>query len=207
MRILVAGATGTVGSAIAEALRDQELLLPTRSEARAKELRARFPGSAIFVGPYAEPGNEAFRSWLSARAPLDAVVASLGAWWSGKLLREVDDETWQAVLDMRLGTHFRLARACLPFLREGGRYVFIAGFHAEEPLPRAGLISIAGAGQVMMARVLQKEEPGIRFLTLILGSVSGGKVPREAVGRAVRRLLEMPDPPGVWRLLGPEDLP
>jgi 3-oxoacyl-[acyl-carrier protein] reductase len=103
---------------------------------------------------------------------LDAVIPSLGGWWEGGPLTGVAAETWDAVMDEMLRTHFVFARAFLPVLQRqgGGRYIAIGGSAADAPIRNASLVCIAAAAQLMMTRALALENAasGIEILELVV---------------------------------------
>jgi 3-oxoacyl-[acyl-carrier protein] reductase len=81
--------------------------------------------------------------------------------------------------------HFHFARAFVPALprRPGSLYLGIGGGAALYPVPDAGLVSIAGAAQLMLTRVLAAEtkDAGIAVRELVVnGPVTTRDIPGPA---------------------------
>lgn len=113
---------------------------------------------------------------VKAAAPgLDAVVASLGGWWRGSPLTAVDPDLWRTLLEGSLTAHFLAARAFLPLIadRPGASYTMINGGAATFPVPGAGPVSVAAAGQLMLKHVLASEhgDRAVRINALVLNSI------------------------------------
>jgi NAD(P)-dependent dehydrogenase (short-subunit alcohol dehydrogenase family) len=185
--VLVAGAAGGIGESIVRSLLasgEAKVFATSRKAERLDELRGRLEpelraGLTAIVG---DAGDFAGAATIAERAAalggIDAAVAILGrgSWSSGPLL-ELSSRDWTTVLDEMLTGHFAFARAVIPILatRADGLYLSIGGGAAFEPVPDAGLVSIAGAAQAMLTRVLAREigtgPPRIREL-VINGPVS-----------------------------------
>lgn len=165
---LVAGGAGVAGECVTLALlrRGARVVVPSRAPERIERLRSGvkdefLPYLHTVVGDIGDPaGAERVRDRVAADfGSLDGVVASLGAWWEGKVLTEVSFGTWQRILQDNLTAHFLAARTFLPELagRSDAVYVALAGIAAIRPLPRSGPISVTGAAQTMLLRILQEE--------------------------------------------------
>ena len=113
-KALVTGATGGIGGAIARALHGagaHVALSGTRQEA-LDALSAQLPGSVTLACNLSDPAQT---DGLVARVEealggLDILVANAGITKDGLLLR-MKDEDFERVLDVNLGSYFRLARA------------------------------------------------------------------------------------------------
>lgn len=178
---LVAGGTGAVGEGVVSAfLRSgATVVVPSRSPQRLRDLSARLEDPANLValegdaGSFAGAENVRDRAFAETGRPVDAVVASLGGWWQGPNLVDVDAETWRRVLDNNLTSHLALARAFLPVLgeRAGTSYQMITGDAADVPVAGASLVSVAAAGLLAMFRsfVLELQDRPVRMNVLYLG--------------------------------------
>lgn len=171
---LITGAGSGIGAALAAlfAARGQELWLLARDEARAGELRARFPRSRILVADLSVPG--AIRARLEARAlpgRLDSLLHVAGVAESGRV-GELSAEVWQDTLAVNLIAPAELTRLLLPALREGrGHVVFVnsgAGVHAP---PRLSAYAASKFGLKALAESLRAEEyaHGVRVTTVYPG--------------------------------------
>ena len=209
-QILVAGGAGAVGEGIACALlrAGARVIVPSRSQAKLDELAAHLgPGAGgrlvPLQGNVGDPEDaERLRAHIAASfGPLDAVVASIGGWWQGPPVAEVDLGVWDAVLRERLVAHFLCARAFAPSLTgHHGIYVIVNGASAHFPVPGSGLVSIAGSGLLMLARVLAAEgrPDGVTYRSVVLetsvitrAAPEGGPewLTADEVGRFIARLI------------------
>jgi NAD(P)-dependent dehydrogenase (short-subunit alcohol dehydrogenase family) len=168
VRVLVSGAAGGIGEGIVRALLGggAAVVATSRSEERLAELRERIVPELrpALTGIAGDAGDFAGAAEIVARVEAlggaNAAVAILGrGWWTSGPLLEIAPGEWKAILDEMLTSHFAFARAAIPMLarRTGSLYLSIGGGAAFEPVPDAGLVSIAAAGQVMLSRVLARE--------------------------------------------------
>ncbi|HEY3339171.1 MAG TPA: SDR family oxidoreductase [Propionicimonas sp.] len=205
-RVLVAGGTGNVGEGVTRSLlgRGATVLVPSSSGARLEQLRALIgpelaTGLVTVEAPYGTFGTaEALADlvWDSHGGVTD-VVALVGGWWAGKKLWELSEQDWQKVFVSPATTQLALARAFVPRLGSGS-YTTIAGFSSYSPEPGSGPVSMQGAAQLMMRRVLSKEAAGIpRINDLMLGPIINRSRPQgrrdwltaDEVGHAVARVI------------------
>lgn len=211
--VLVAGGAGGIGEGIVRALLasgDARVVVTSRNAERLDGLRERLgdPDTAAFATMVGDAGDfvgaEDIAGRLASLGGIDAVVAVLGrGWWTSGPLLELTAHEWAEVLDEMLTSHFALVRALAPMLasRPGSLYLSIGGGAAFAPMPSAGLVSIAAAGQAMLTRVLHRElgsgPPRIREL-VINGPVStresrhvagAGWITDDDVGLVVRDIV------------------
>lgn len=180
--VLVAGGTGAVGGGIVKAFIEAgaQVLVPSRTPEKGETLRAE-TGAAesrltILNGDVGNTEDAARirQQILTDFGKLDAVVAALGGWWQGSPLTGVSLETWNKILQNNLTVHFIAAKTFVPALMQnGGSYTLIGGFSAELAVVGAGPICVAGAGQMMLAKMLAEEnkDAGVRVNQLILGPI------------------------------------
>ncbi|MCQ9134111.1 MULTISPECIES: SDR family oxidoreductase [Streptomyces] len=171
---LITGAGSGIGAAVAAlfAARGEQLWLLARDEARAEELRARFPTSRTLAADLSEPGS--IRTRLAAGAlpdRLDSLVHVAGVVESGRV-DELDAAVWQDTLAVNLVAPAELTGLLLPALREGrGHVVFVnsgAGVHAP---PRLSAYAASKFGLKALAESLRAEEyaHGVRVTTVFPG--------------------------------------
>ncbi|HZX68242.1 MAG TPA: SDR family oxidoreductase [Candidatus Elarobacter sp.] len=181
--VLVAGGAGGVGEGIVRALlaaTDVRVIVTSRRVERLAQLRdvvaavadpARLIG---IVGNAGEPrGAAAIAGEIRAQCgALDVAIPSLGGWWEGGPLLDVDAKTWDAVRTEMLDTHVAFAQAFIPELlrQPGAVYLAIGGGAAFFPVPNSSIVSIAAAAQVMLTRVLAAElaDRDVRILELVV---------------------------------------
>jgi NAD(P)-dependent dehydrogenase (short-subunit alcohol dehydrogenase family) len=168
--VLVAGAAGGVGEGIVRALLrrlpEVQVVATSRDAMRLAHLRERLGAVddsrlVMLVGNAGSPAHAPALAEQIARevGPLDVAIASLGGWWDGGPLLDVDHATWRAVMTEMLETHVVFAQAFVPLLlqRPGGFYLGIGGGAALAPVAGSSLVSIAGAAQLMLTRTLAVE--------------------------------------------------
>lgn len=182
--VFVAGGAGAVGEGIAEQLlaAGARVVITSRSPDKLAEVADRLRASTddddrvvAVAGDLATPVAAATLrdDVLSRVGELDAVVASLGGWWSGSRVVDLDLATWQSVIDRGLTAHFATATAFLPLIaqRDGASYTMINGAGGVSgPVPQSGPVSVSAAGQAMLTKVLAAEhadEP-VRINSLVL---------------------------------------
>ena len=179
-RVLVAGGTGDVGSGIVEVFLKwgAEVIVPSRVPEKANRLRAALVSPDRLITVPGDVGTvtgaEAVARQVHKTGPLDGVVASLGGWWQGSALIDVDASTWDAVIAGNLTSHYSTAKAFLPLLHDrGGTYVQILGAAAEFPVPRSSLVSITAAAVSMMGRALASESTrlDVRVRQIMIASI------------------------------------
>lgn len=179
--VLIAGGSGAVGEGIVRAYLEAgaEVIVPTRSERRADQLR-RILGSAasdrlhLLVADYTSfAGAEALADHILASfGALDDVVASIGGWWAGKPLWQIDEADWNRVFVDLTTAHVAVLRAFLPMMSAHGAYTLILGGSAFTPVPGSGLVNMEQAALLMMQHVLTAEAGGQRrVFSLVLGPV------------------------------------
>ncbi|MGK4474190.1 short chain dehydrogenase [Aeromonas molluscorum] len=119
MKIVIVGASGTIGAAVSNLLANQhEIVRVGHSQGDAlvdmtdgASIDALFEGIGPFDALVVASGNVAF-------APLT----------------ELSDEQWQLGLESKLMGQIKLTRAAVPYLNEGGSVTLISGIVSEEPI-------------------------------------------------------------------------
>ena len=119
MKIVIVGASGTVGSAVSELLaKDHQVIWVGHSRGDAT-VDMRDPASIKAL--FAQVGQ------------FDAlVVASGSVAFNG--LTEMTDEQWQVGLQSKLMGQINLTRAAIPYLTDKGSITLISGILSEEPI-------------------------------------------------------------------------
>jgi NAD(P)-dependent dehydrogenase (short-subunit alcohol dehydrogenase family) len=178
--ILVAGAAGAIGSGIVAELVETgaHVIAVDRDETGLRRLQQELPGeslqrlsSAVCELSSPEGVAELAKDIPPPERGLNGLVSCLGAWWEGGLLREVPVlQEWEKVAASTIVPQLLLAHEFVPMLAENekARCLWINGGTAVNPQPKAGLVNIASAAQLMLARVLNAEEKGLSSATLLL---------------------------------------
>jgi NAD(P)-dependent dehydrogenase (short-subunit alcohol dehydrogenase family) len=178
--IAVAGGTGSVGQGIVRTLLKEEatVIVPCRKKGSEKDLLLNIQDlrsgklHLIFENISEEKGALQIREDIhSIFGPIDMAVASLGGWWQGATLFDLEINSWQEILQNNLTSHFMAQKTFIPLLKNKGSYMHINGLAAEEAIPKAGPLCMAAAAQKMMMKTLSLElqDTNIRTYELILG--------------------------------------
>ncbi|MEX2469144.1 MAG: bifunctional aldolase/short-chain dehydrogenase [Pseudohongiellaceae bacterium] len=169
---LVTGAASGIGRACVDALLARGAavvaldLNPAVTEA--------FAGAGVLTVPVDVTDREALEAALAQAVQrfggLDMLVSNAGSFPPSMALEAMEDEVWQASLELNLTAHMRLLRAAIPFLRSGfdPAVVMVASKNVPAPGPGAAAYSVAKAGLTQLARVaaLELGEHGIRINTV-----------------------------------------
>lgn len=148
MRILVVGATGTIGAAVVAALAaGNEIVAASR---KSREAPVDLANPAGIRGMYRSVGK------------LDAVVCAAGLAKFAPL-DQLSDEDFRFCLDNKLMGQVNLVRYGLDRLADGGSFTLTSGVLAQRPMPGSGAISLVNAALEGFARAAALEAPrGIR---------------------------------------------
>lgn len=148
MRILVIGATGTIGQAIVATLQHRhELVLVSRHKAHEQV-------------DLASP--DSIRALFQRVGRVDAVISAAGnaAW---KPLAELTDEDFAFSLGNKLMGQVNLVRLGVASVNDGGSFTLTSGILARKPSPSSAAVSIVNAGVEAFARAAALEVPrGLR---------------------------------------------
>ncbi|HEX2128294.1 MAG TPA: SDR family NAD(P)-dependent oxidoreductase [Solirubrobacterales bacterium] len=159
-KVLLTGATGGLGRAIAEALadRDATLLLSSRKPRELDELAAVLPGDGhrTLVSDLAEDG--AALRLLEQAGDIDVLVANAGLPASGRLDGFSQEEITRA-LRVNLESPVRMARELVPRLveRGSGHLVFVSSISGRAPTARASLYAATKFGLRGFALCLRED--------------------------------------------------
>ncbi|ACE86023.1 pteridine reductase [Cellvibrio japonicus] len=179
---LVTGAAKRIGAEIARHLHNAGYNLIVhyhQSAAAADELVQQLnqlrPDSALAV--QAHLGNQEALQQLAhtsihAWQRLDLLVNNASSFYPTPL-GQVDEATWDDLLDSNLKAPFFLAQSLAEKLRESqGAIINIADIYAERPLQNHSVYCIAKAGNVMLTKTLAKElAPHVRVNGIAPGAI------------------------------------
>lgn len=170
-RIVVVGATGGLGSEIAQLLHaaGANLVLVGRDAAKLQQLGIT---AEMFTIDLLGPGSAAaLIDRITADAPIDGLIIAHGTVAFGQTA-DLDDSTISTIVTLNQTTPMQLIRAAIPALRksnEQGNQPFIAtitGVVAETPTIGLAAYSSAKAGLLAFVNVLRREvrRDGIRVI-------------------------------------------
>jgi NAD(P)-dependent dehydrogenase (short-subunit alcohol dehydrogenase family) len=186
MRILLVGATGTIGRAVATALRGRhDVIEASRHKAR-------------YHVDIADP--DSIRSLYEDVGHVDAVVCAAGqaAW---KPLAELTDADFAFSLRSKLMGQVNLVRVGVNWIRDGGSFTLTSGILAQQPSPGGAAASVVNAGVEAFARAAALELPrGLRINVVsplwvsetlqAMGRDAAGGVPAADVARSYVESVE-----------------
>ncbi len=148
MRVIVVGATGTIGSAVTKALSGQHEVVAVGNT--RGELQVDLSSSETIAALFRETG------------PFDALVCAAGRAAFGGL-HEVDEEGFRlSLLNKGLG-QINLVRLGMNQVRDRGSFTLTSGVLSREPIPQSVAISPANAAvEAFVAAAALGMERGVR---------------------------------------------
>lgn len=149
MRILIIGATGTIGQAVVGALRPRnELILASRSKSAERV-------------DLADPAS--IRALFERVGKVDAVVSVAGE-AAYKPLAQLSDQDFAFSVGSKLMGQINLVRLGASSVSDAGSFTLTSGVLATRPTPGGAAISVVNAGVDAFARAAALELPrGIRI--------------------------------------------
>jgi NAD(P)-dependent dehydrogenase (short-subunit alcohol dehydrogenase family) len=148
MRILLIGATGTIGQAVAAALGTRHDVIPASRHKAHEKVDVSDPDS--------------IRALLKRVGRVDAIVSAAGP-AAFKPLGELSDADFAFSIGNKLMGQVNLARFGLASLADNGSVTLTSGVLAQSPVPGSAAISLVNAGLEGFTRAAALEAPrGIR---------------------------------------------
>jgi NAD(P)-dependent dehydrogenase (short-subunit alcohol dehydrogenase family) len=158
MRVLVLGASGTIGRAVVAALQPEHDVLGVAH--RAGQLTV----------DLADPHS--IRDLLREAGTLDAIVCAAGSAKFAPLAR-LSDRDFEFSLANKLMGQVNLVRYGFAHLHDGGSFTLTSGVLSRAPVPGGAAVSLVNAGLEGFARAAALEAPrGIRVNVVCPGWVS-----------------------------------
>jgi NAD(P)-dependent dehydrogenase (short-subunit alcohol dehydrogenase family) len=148
MKIIVIGATGTIGRAVADGLsgRHEVMKVGNRRGDYQVDLAS----------------QESIKKLYRAVGSFDAVVSAAGLAKFGAL-KDLTDPDFNLGLSNKLMGQVNLVRLGLPLIAEGGSFTLTSGILASEPMVGSAAISLVNAGIEGFVRAAALEMPkGVR---------------------------------------------
>ena len=149
MRIIVIGATGTIGKAVVEALRGKHDVVQVGHE------------SGDYQVDLADKSS--IERMYEKAAPFDAVVSAAGLAKFGAL-DGLSDADFQFSLSNKLMGQVNLVRVGMTQIRDNGSFTLTSGVLSQEPTRGSSAISLVNSGLEGFARAAALELPrGVRI--------------------------------------------
>ncbi len=186
MRVVVIGATGTIGKPVMEALGKRHEVVPVaHSHGRWR----------VDVG-----SPESIEQLYAVIGPFDALVSAAGLAKFGPLETLTADD-FRFSLESKLMGQVNLVRLGVRLVRDGGSFTLTSGVLASEPMRGSAAISLVNAGIEGFVRAAALELPrGIRINAVsppwvaetltAMGQDPSGGMPAEKVARAYVEAVE-----------------
>jgi len=148
MRVLVIGATGTIGRAVVEALTGRhEVIVASRQRAGLKVDLT---------------NADSIRAMFQATGPVDAVVCAAGEARFAPLSKLSDDD-FKFSLTSKLMGQVNVVRVGFEFVRDRGSLTVTSGILARTPMSGSAAVSLVNAGLEGFVRAAAGEAPrGLR---------------------------------------------
>jgi len=186
MKLLLIGASGTIGQAIATALSQRHELIGVSRHSAPAHVDISSPAS--------------IRALFAEVEPIDGVISAAGA-ARRKPLAQLEDDDFEFSLHNKLMGQVNLIREGVQRVRDGGVIVVTSGLMSRSPSRGSGAISLVNAGLEGFVRAAALEAPrGIRVNVVSppwvsetlskLGMDAKGGLPASAVAQAYVRAVE-----------------
>ena len=170
---IVTGSARGIGRATAELLTEHgaKVLINDLDGDVAEQAAGEIQGeTTVFAGDLTKPGvpDDLVKKALDDFGQLDIIVNNAGYTWDG-VIHKMEDEQFQAMLDIHTVVPFRIARAAAPYLRETAKKEREAGDEVFRKIVNVSSISgtmgnagqanysAAKAGLVGLTKTLAKE--------------------------------------------------
>jgi len=189
MRILVIGATGTIGRAVVAALSGHHDVVAASMRSTPLKVDIAVP--------------ESIRKLYETVGRVDAVISATGQARFAPL-NELSDADFRFCLDNKLMGQVNLVRFGMDHMTDGGSFTLTSGILAQTPMPGSAAISLVNAGVEGFARAAALEAPrGIRVNVVSppwvaetlekLNMDASGGLPAAVVAQAYVRSVSGPD--------------
>ena len=144
MRILIVGATGTIGRAIVSALSTGNEIISASLQRAALKVDVANPAS--------------IQQMYGSLGKLDAVVCAAG---QAKFapLDQLSDADFRFCLDNKLMGQVNIVRSGFEHMGDGGSFTLTTGILAQAPMPGSAAISLVNAGLEGFVRAAALEAP------------------------------------------------
>lgn len=192
--VLIAGASGALGSAVTRQFADSAaaLVLVARSRERLERLTAEIglaeERTLVFPCDVTQESQvqDLLHATMDRFGHIDVLLNVTGGWSGGQSIAEMPIEMWDVALALNLRAAFLLSRAVLPsMLANGwGRIVHVSSRAALEPRTKQGAYAVAKMGLITLTDVIAAEVKGTGITAnVIVPAIIDTLANREAMPR------------------------
>lgn len=183
MSIVITGAAGGLGSVVCRVFADAGVHIV----AIDRHWRETQPYPTVNADLSTAKGAAAMIEQASAHGSIDGLVHLVGGFGGGKPIAEMDDETWDTMMNVNFRIALNAIRAALkPMIAaKHGRIVAIGSRAAVEPLPNFAAYAVSKAALVALVKnaAAEVKDFGIT-VNAVLPSTIDTKANREAMPKA-----------------------
>lgn len=173
---LVTGASGGLGTSVVSALLNSGATVVgiSRQGDSGESKRENYHALAADLSR-AESATKTIDDVASRFGRIDILAHLVGGFAGGKTVPEMDDATFQNMVEMNLNSAFYVLRASIPHMRRAGngRVITIGSRAAEDPGPGVGAYSASKAALVSLTRTvaLENKDAGITANVILPGTI------------------------------------
>jgi NAD(P)-dependent dehydrogenase (short-subunit alcohol dehydrogenase family) len=183
MSVLITGASGGLGTAVAKVF--QESGATVIGVARSWPEPVSF--LALSVDLTTAEGCDAMVEQALAHGPIEALVHILGGFGGGHAVAETSDKTWDGMMTLNLRAAFCAMRAVLKPMTAAkyGRIVAVGSRAAVEPMPNFAAYSVSKAALVALVKNVAAETKDLGITAnVVLPSTIDTPLNRQAMPKA-----------------------
>ena len=198
--IMVTGASGGIGRAVAETFLDEgwTVGLLARREAALQEVAEGRPNALVLTGDVTKEADveAAFGTLISKTGQLDVLFNNAGIFTPAAPVDEISLSDWQAAVDVNLTGMFLAARAAFRQMRrqnpQGGRIINNGSVSAH--VPREGSITYTATkhGVTGLTRTISLDG---RLFNIACGQIDIGNAETDMLRELARRAVANGDTP------------
>jgi NAD(P)-dependent dehydrogenase (short-subunit alcohol dehydrogenase family) len=174
--VLITGADGGLGTHVARALLEAGAAVFGLAP-RIKQSDFNHPNFTALPATLnsLDAAKKAVDTIVARSGRIDVLAHLVGGFAGGKSVADIDDSTFQRMLDMNLNSAFHILRAVIPHMRSAGsgRIIAIGSRAAESPGPTVGAYSASKAALVSLIRTvaLENKDVGITANVILPGTI------------------------------------
>ncbi|HEX2081615.1 MAG TPA: SDR family oxidoreductase [Longimicrobium sp.] len=169
---LITGATGALGSVVAETFTADGWRIVT--PVRRGTANLTHPTVAVVVADVSTEEGAAYavERTMEWGGRLDAVVHTVGGYHGGAPLHETAVADWDGMMSANLRSAFLVARAAIPRMRDGGSLVFVSSRAALKGRKGNAAYAVSKAALLTLVEAIAEENRGrIRANAVLPGTI------------------------------------